>query len=406
MFESEESSYNTDMPEQLLWDMKRHIGFTAEDEAVLHGLAKDVAPHLPRILERFYGAVRGDPALLALFDGGEVQMGRHKLALQEWLRGLFERSDGEASGRERLQVDRGQVLAKLPQHYMIAAVEVARQELEGVLKDLIPDDATRVSEALRKRMMLDLGIMLESYRQSFAQSIRESERSAVEEKLTRAEHLAEIGQLAASLAHEIKNPLAGISGAIQIIGEEMGPDAPRQPIVAEILDQIRRLDAAVKDLLIYARPAPARPTTFDLRDVARRVLTVLREEPELLRVRVDCDGLAEGCEARGDGTQIEQLLMNLVINAAQASRDGDTVCIRTRLGEENVELEVEDTGVGMSPEMHKRAFEPFYTTKAKGTGLGLSICRKIAEAHHGVIEIASRLDEGTTVTVRLPRKLP
>jgi signal transduction histidine kinase len=394
------------MPEQLLSDMKRHIGFTEEDEAVLQSLAKDVAPHLPRVVERFYGAMRDDPKLLALFDGGELQMARHKLALQEWLGDLFAGSDGETLGRARLQDDRSQVLAKLPQHYMIVAVEVARQELELILQGLIPGDANPAREALRKRMMLDLGITLEGYRQSYAQSIRESERSAVEEKLTRAEHLAEIGQLAASLAHEIKNPLAGISGAIQIIGEEMGPDAPRQPIVAEILGQIRRLDAAVKDLLIYARPAPTRPTTVNLRNVTLRVLTVLREEPELLRVRVDCDGLIGDCEACGDESQIAQLLMNLVINAAQASRDGDTVRISTRRSEEEVELEVKDDGEGMSPEIHKRAFEPFYTTKAKGTGLGLSICRKIVEAHHGVIEIVSRLGEGTTVTVRLPRKLP
>jgi len=394
------------MPEQLLSDMKRHIGFTEEDEAVLQSLAKDVAPHLPRVVERFYGAMRDDPKLLALFDGGELQMARHKLALQEWLGDLFAGSDGETLGRARLQDDRSQVLAKLPQHYMIVAVEVARPELELILQGLIPGDANPAREALRKRMMLDLGITLEGYRQSYAQSIRESERSAVEEKLTRAEHLAEIGQLAASLAHEIKNPLAGISGAIQIIGEEMGPDAPRQPIVAEILGQIRRLDAAVKDLLIYARPAPTRPTTVNLRNVTLRVLTVLREEPELLRVRVDCDGLIGDCEACGDESQIEQLLMNLVINAAQASRDGDTVRISTRRSEEEVELEVKDDGEGMSPEIHKRAFEPFYTTKAKGTGLGLSICRKIVEAHHGVIEIVSRLGEGTTVTVRLPRKLP
>ena len=104
--------------------------------------------------------------------------------------------------------------------------------------------------------MLDLAVMLESYQESYAEQVRRSERSAVEEKLTRAEHLAEIGQLAASLAHEIKNPLAGISGAIQVFRDTMPHNNPHRPILTEILGQINRLDATVKDLLLYARPLP------------------------------------------------------------------------------------------------------------------------------------------------------
>jgi signal transduction histidine kinase len=399
------AGYNNGMAQRLLDELKELIGFTPGDEEALRSVARGVAPHLPRVIERFRGVVHGDPEALAVFAEGEEQSLRHPRALERWLRSLFEPPEGETVERDRRTPERDHVLVKLPQHYVITAIEVARQELEGIIRGLQPEGAARILSALRKRIALELGLVLDGYMQRYAERIRERERSAVEAKLTRAEHLAEIGQLAASLAHEIKNPLAGISGAIEIIGEGMPPDAPHRLIVNEILGQIRRLDAAVKDLLIYARPAPARATSFDLNEVMRRVLAVVRTEQDMQNIRFEFDGVGAKCEIRGDETQIEQLMINLVINAAQASAAGSTVRIATSGHHDEVVLQVADSGEGMSPEVLRRAFEPFYTTKAKGTGLGLSICRKIVEVHHGAIDIDSSLGEGTRVTVRLPRML-
>ncbi|UCF34767.1 MAG: hypothetical protein JSV78_05570 [Phycisphaerales bacterium] len=393
------------MAQRLIEELKELIGFTPGDEKALRSVADGAAPHLPWVIERFRGVLRSDPQAPAMLADGEEFSARHKQALEEWLRSLFEPPEGEALDHDRHAPGRAHVLVKLPQHYVITAIEVARQELEGIIRGLNPEGAGRILGALRKRIALELGLVLDGYMQHYAERIRERERSAVEAKLTRAEHLAEIGQLAASLAHEIKNPLAGISGAIEIIGEEMPPDAPHRPIVNEILGQIRRLDAAVKDLLIYARPAPARATSFDLNEVMRRVLAVVRTEQDMQNISFEFDGVGTKCEIRGDETQIEQLMMNLVINAAQASVAGDAVHITTSGDEEEVVLEVADSGEGMSPEVLRRAFEPFYTTKAKGTGLGLSICRKIVEVHRGAIDIDSNLGDGTRVTVRLPRML-
>ena len=164
--------------------------------------------------------------------------------------------------------------------------------------------------------------MLESYKDSYSEQIRELERGAMEAKLMRAEHLAEIGQLAASLAHEIKNPLAGISGAIQIIGESLSGDSPYRSVVRDILRQISRLDATVKDLLLYARPSLPQPRVCELAKLIPRVLTLLREEPAIQRVNVEFEGASAGATVYADEGQIEQLLMNLIINAAHATTEG------------------------------------------------------------------------------------
>jgi signal transduction histidine kinase len=282
-------------------------------------------------------------------------------------------------------------------------IELVWQALEERIRSAGVPDAHAKLRSLHKLLIVEFAVMLESYKDTYSEQVRTFERQAVEEKLTRAEHLAEIGQLAASLAHEIKNPLAGISGAIQIIRDAMKPDDPHQPIVSEILGQINRLDATVKDLLHYARPTPPQFTRVPFDDVVTRVLTILRQEPALQRVRIKYGKLTPDTALYGDAAQIEQLLINLILNAAHASDNGGLIHLGIADNGDEVSLTVTDEGRGMTPEVRARAFEPFFTTKAKGTGLGLSICRRIVETHGGDIELESDVGHGTTVTVRLPR---
>jgi signal transduction histidine kinase len=255
-------------------------------------------------------------------------------------------------------------------------------------------------------LALDLAIMLESYKLSYGEQIRKSERTAVEEKLTRAEHLAGIGQLAASLAHEIKNPLAGISGAIQIIRDSMANEDPHRTIITEILGQIRRLDATVKDLLQYARPTPPAAIKVGVDAVVRRVLTVLQKEPALQDLTIHYSTPPDDPQMFADDRQVEQLLINLIINAAHASQAGSAIHLVVRNDLDNVQITIRDQGEGMTHETLRRAFEPFFTTKAKGTGLGLSICRRIVEVHDGRINIDSQPGNGTSVSVTFPQNAP
>jgi signal transduction histidine kinase len=290
---------------------------------------------------------------------------------------------------------------------MCAAMEVIRQELkQAVIAANVPQTDEKL-DSLQKLLALESAIIVESYYGVFAEQVRETERSAVQEQLTQAEHLAQIGQLAASLAHEIKNPLAGISGAIQVIRDAMEPEAPHRPVLAEVLRQINRLDQTVKDLLVYARPLPPRFEPCDLKRVVERLMTVLQREPAMQRVRFEHRDDGQSLPAiEADENQIEQLLTNLVLNAAHASEDGGLVTLTTEPTGVGVQLEVKDRGLGMDEETCRRALEPFFTTKSRGTGLGLPICQRIVESHGGTLAIRSIVGKQTTVTVQLPHHQP
>jgi signal transduction histidine kinase len=394
--------YNKGMHESALEDMKQSIGFTDEDAARVRSLSHHAARLAPAVVERFYDELLRQPGAAVVFSGGAEQIHRLRETLSDWLGEVFAGVYDRDYFEKRLRIGRAHVRVGLAQHFMVAGMEIIWTELERGLSAGGGDGTEAALRSLHKALMLDLAIMLESYKESHSEQARTLERRAVKEQLTRAEHLAEIGQLAASLAHEIKNPLAGISGAIQIMRDGMRADDPHRPIVNEILGQISRLDATVKDLLFYARPNPPRATTLGLSDVVTRVLTLLREEPSLQRVRIIHEPGPPDAAIHADDTQIEQLLMNLILNAAHASPDGGAVHLRITKNADRVRLTVTDKGTGMAPDVRDQAFEPFFTTKAKGTGLGLSICRRIVDAHGGSIELESELGRGTRVIVDLP----
>lgn len=191
-----------------------------------------------------------------------------------------------------------------------------------------------------------------------------------ERQLRDREHLAQIGTMSATIAHEIRNPLAGIGGALQVIANGMDADDRRAPIMQKILAQVRSLNRLVTDLLAFAKPDAARVTDgLDLAAAARRVVeNVASDYPDVaLRVR------GEGVVA-SDPDLVHQILLNLVINACQALKDGGIIEVVA----EDHAVVVSDDGPGLPPEVLGRIFEPFYTTKLKGTGLGLPISQKLA----------------------------
>jgi len=235
------------------------------------------------------------------------------------------------------------------------------------------------------------------------------------QQMARAERLATLGELAASLAHEIKNPLAGIGGAIQVMGEELPDDHPRKAIMQEVLAQVHRLDRTVRDLLTLARPGRPEVAPCDIHQVLDRTLILLAESPEAKEVRV-VRAYQPGIPALdADGKQLGQVFLNLVLNAVQAMPEGGQITIRTRLREAEggdgeahrgkggiMEVAVTDTGPGIPPEAIEEIFTPFVSTKRRGTGLGLSVSRRIVEEHGGWITAESPPGEGATFRVCLP----
>jgi hypothetical protein len=232
-------------------------------------------------------------------------------------------------------------------------------------------------------------------------------------RLERAERLATMGEVAASLAHEIKNPLAGIAGAVGVMAEELAETDPRKEIMGEILAQIRRLTKTVQDLLTFARPSAPSLEMCDLPQVIDRVLLLLAEDPTVKQVRVIRRYQPGLPRLEADGKQLGQVFLNLLLNAAQAMNGRGEVTIVTRLaghdadrsersGRQTVEVCVTDTGPGIPAAVVPELFTPFFSTKPRGTGLGLAISRRILEDHGGWIRVESPPGQGATFRVVLP----
>jgi hypothetical protein len=236
------------------------------------------------------------------------------------------------------------------------------------------------------------------------------------QRLDRAERLATLGQVAASLAHEIRNPLAGIAGAVQVMAEELPSTDPRKEIMDEILSQIRRLTKTVQDLLTFARPATPTLGSCDVHQVLDRVLLLLAEDPAAKQIRLVRNYSPGLPHLEADDKQLGQVFLNLLLNAAQAMHGSGQITITTRLsgaddadgeplaaaGGHAVEVCLTDTGPGIPPAILSELFKPFFTTKPRGTGLGLAISRRIIEDHGGWIRAESPPQQGATFRICLP----
>ena len=392
------------MPDQLLADIQRLVDFGPRDAERLRAWGAQLNPRLDRITDQFYARLTGHPGAARWLSEGDEQLDRLRQTLRDWLGELTSGAYGDEYLHKRLRIGETHGRIGLPQHYMLGGLEVVAQCLREHLPAAAGEREATLA-ALQKLLAIEAALMLETYREQYSDQVRDVERAAVRERLNEAEHLAQIGRLSASLAHEIKNPLAGISGAVQVLREPLAEDHPHRPILGEILRQIDRLDGTVKDLLVYSRPKPPRFTRCSLNKLVERVLTVLHSEPDVRRVGIEFVD-SQKLDLYADEGQLEQLLINLLLNATQASPSGAVVRFYATSTADGLRLIVEDQGQGMEEEVVRRAFEPFYTTKSKGTGLGLPICRKIVDAHGGTISIQSVPGKRTTVAVRLPRFPP
>ena len=226
----------------------------------------------------------------------------------------------------------------------------------------------------------------------------------MQERLAHQEKIAALGRAAAQVAHEVKNPLAGLLlYAMHLKGKAAGKLSEGElAVVDKIVDTINHLTATVNQVLDYARPINLCPRPADLNRVVADVLQLLRPQTEAGRVELRLE-LDDACaRVMLDEPSFQSALMNLVLNALQAMHGSGTLTVRTKSGGGGVALEISDTGQGMTEEQVKNIFEPFYTTKSQGLGLGMAFAQKVVEQHGGSISIESRPGEGTTVRVELP----
>lgn len=239
-----------------------------------------------------------------------------------------------------------------------------------------------------------------------------TQRREMLDELLRAERLAAAGTFAAGVAHEVNNPLASISSLVQslLAGER---DSTRCTTLHTILGQITRISSTLKDLVNFARPSPAQRGRLDLNALVTETLRLVGYNNRFHGITFEPKLAADLRPAFADSNEIQQVLINLLFNAADATqRDGGTIRIVTenQAGRDNggrikkIAMRVIDNGIGIPPEHLNRVFDPFFTTKpaGAGAGLGLSLCQRIVLANHGTIRIDSDLGKGTTVTIYLP----
>jgi PAS domain S-box-containing protein len=226
----------------------------------------------------------------------------------------------------------------------------------------------------------------------------------LERELSSAEHLATLGELSAGLAHEIKNPLAGIKGAIDVIREAMPPENEHREILGDVLHEVNRIDRIVRDLLNYAKPRAPSHTDIHLSEITQRIAAIVRQSSNNEAISIQVLTVGEVPDFTGDETQLEQVLLNLLLNAQIAVRKGGWIQVRLSYdGDESaVRIEVQDNGPGIPEEIRKKIFQPFFTTRTEGIGLGLATCLKNVQYHGGSIDVRSEMGAGTTFTVTLP----
>jgi signal transduction histidine kinase len=290
------------------------------------------------------------------------------------------------------------VLAYLVQRPMVELQEKIAQVSEGDLN-------VAVSFFRRNDEIGDLGRNFNH----MMQQLRES-RAEIEllhrTQMSRAEHLATLGELATGLAHEIRNPLAGIAGVIEIVARDLPSTSPARAVIKDVRQEIAQINRIVTDLLETARPHPPHIRLSNLNTTVEHAVMLARQQVLSKPIKIELQKSPDLPEVEHDSDQIHQVVLNLLLNAVQATEGAGTVRVEISSQDGCASVVVSDTGRGIQPQHIPNIFRPFYTTKGNGTGLGLSLARRIVEEHHGRIEVSSAVGKGSKFTVFLPFQMP
>jgi signal transduction histidine kinase len=237
------------------------------------------------------------------------------------------------------------------------------------------------------------------------QQLRESQEDVERlhrTQMSRAECFATIGELAAGLAHEIRNPLAGIAGVVEIVGRDLPVTSPACAAVKDVRLEIDQINHILTDFLQTARPHVPEVHPSDLNITVEHAVVLACQQVVSTPIRIELQKDVTLPSVEHDSGQIHQLVLNLLLNAVQAIKGAGAIRVEISALQGDAAITVLDTGCGIAPEHLPNIFRPFYTTKGNGTGLGLSLARQIAEEHHGRIEVSSEVGKGTQFLVILP----
>lgn len=223
------------------------------------------------------------------------------------------------------------------------------------------------------------------------------------EAMTKHEQLARLGELGAVMAHEVRTPLAGIKGYAQLLQERL-QDSRQQQYAARIVNESVRLEGLVNDLLTYVRQEPLPEGLSDLKDTVQSAWEYLADGADKAGVTLQLLGEADELQVTCPRERLHQVLLNLFNNAIQAMQDGGELRVILSTDERHALVKIVDNGPGFAEDSLKRAFDPFFTTRATGSGLGLAVCRKLVESYNGTITAGNSTAGGAEITLQLPLK--
>ena len=274
-----------------------------------------------------------------------------------------------------------------------------------IIKDVL---LNAVARAVEKKRLTDEKRRLEQEIKRYAEELemRVDERTAelveTHQRLVHQERIAALGRAAAEVAHEVKNPLAGLLLYSLHLRDMLEKSSPEVALVDKIVDTINHLNRRVEHILGFARPLSLTAHSGNLNQIINDILELLRSQVIANKIEVHLSLDEQAASWMIDESSMRGALMNLIVNAIEAMSDGGTLSISSKWTEETLQLEISDTGRGITEDEIKKIFEPFYTTKEQGLGLGMPYAKKVIEQHGGSVSLNSQRGEGTTIRITLP----
>ena len=319
----------------------------------------------------------------------------------------FNRAAEEITGFPLAGVENRRIADVFPEFVQFFAMEKIDEQIRNRMEVIVTG---------KKGKKINLGCSISPLKDKYDKQIGNilifqdlSEIKLMEENLEKSKKLALIGEMAAGLAHEMRNPLASITGSIELLKQGLNLDGTDKRLMQIILRGKNQLESFVRDFLLLARPIPTSRELVDLNEVAEEVLENIKLTDDWTSAIKIVKVFSDKAKALANREQVRQIIHNLVLNAIQSIEEDGVLSVEIKKQklndqEDYVEIKVKDTGCGIEDKDLKKIFEPFFTNKGKGTGLGLAIVSRFVDGYNGRIKVESVINEGTTFIVWLPRE--
>lgn len=379
----------------LLEEIQGYIQFEDRDAAALRCFLPRAESQFPTMVDVFYERVLAHPGAHLAIAGGDAQVHRLKTTLVDWLKTGMQGPHDDAYFKRRARIGRVHVLIGLPQRYMVTGMTVIRLQLQQLAREVYQNDAAKLahlSDAIDRWLDMELVIMLHTYKEDSDQ------------RLTRRERLASVGQLAASIAHELRNPLGVIESSLYLLRRRLPEDEVAQRHFDKIHKQVAASGAIITKLLEMARARPLNAEHLNLSSVMEEA-AALAVVPKNVRIDYGFDPQFSIC---GDRRLLTHAFSNVFTNALAAleSHADPVIEVEAALNNGEVTITIRDNGPGFAQDVLPTVFEPLVSTRSTGFGLGLPLVKTICERHGGVVRVKNLDRGGAAVTLTLPSEPP